>query len=182
MSELNQDILRLWNEQPREEHAMSLEDVRSRAQRFEQKLWRRHIATAVLVAVLIVVEAWQVWRSPELLERVGDLLTIAAFVYVGFRFRGYATAPLMPAGLGLTASVDFYRAQLARQRDLASHPWRFLAVFIPGVGLSLLGGALDQSPAQTAAFAAVGVALFVTIAWVIRRGARRLQDEIDELG
>ena len=88
----------------------------------------------------------------------------------------------MPAGLGLTASVDFYRTQLARQRDLANQPWRYFAVFIPGVGLSLLGGALDQSAAQTAAFAAFGVALFVTIAWVARRGARRLQDEIDELG
>jgi hypothetical protein len=182
MTELERHIQHLWNSQPREERVMSIADIRSKAEQFEQKLHRRNIATAVLVAVLIVVEAWQVWRSPELLERVGDLLTIAAFVYVAFRFRGYATPQSMPAGLGLTASVDFYRAQLGRQRDQASHPWRFLAVFIPGVGLSLLGGTLDQSPAQTAAFAAVGVALFVTIAWVIRRGARRLQDEIDELG
>jgi len=160
---------------------MSIDDIRSKAQRFERELRRKTIATAALVAVLIVVEAWQVWRSPELLERVGDLLTIAAFVYVGYRFRGYATAPLMPAGLGLTASIEFYRTQLARQRDLANRPWRYFAVFIPGVGLSLLGGALDQSAARTAALAAAGVALFVTTAWWTRRGARRLQDEIDEL-
>ena len=119
---------------------MSIDDVRSRAARFERKLRRTNVATAALVAALIGVEFWQVWRSPELVERVGDLLTVAAFVYVGYRFRGYATAHLMPAGLGLTASIDFYRTQLARQRDLASHSWKFLAVFIPGVGLSLLGG------------------------------------------
>jgi hypothetical protein len=182
MIESERDIQQLWNSQPREEHVMSIDDVRSKAERFEQKLRRRSIATAVLVAVLIIVEAWQVWRSPELLERVGDLLTVAAFVYVGYRFRGYATAHLMPAGLGLTASIDFYRTQLARQRDFASHPWKFLAVFIPGVGLSLLGGVLNQAPALSAAFAGFGVALFVTTAWVIRRSARRLQDELDELG
>ena len=160
---------------------MSIDDLRSRAARFERKLRRTNVATAALVAALIGVEFWQVWRSPELLERVGDLLTVAAFVYVGYRFRGYATVQSMPAGLGLTASVDFYRTQLARQRDLANKPWRFFAVFIPGVGLSLLGGALDQSAARTVALAAAGVALFVTIAWLTRRGARRLQDEIDEL-
>jgi hypothetical protein len=161
---------------------MTIDDIRTKAERFERKLRRRSIATAVLVAVLIMVEAWQVWRNPELLERVGDLLTIAAFVYVGYGFRGSATAQLMPAGLGLTASIDFYRTQLARQRDVASRPWKFLAVFIPGVGLSLLGGVFDQAPALSAAFAGFGVALFVTTAWLTRRGARRLQDEIDELG
>jgi uncharacterized membrane protein len=182
MIEAERDIQRLWNGQPREEHVMSIDDVRSKAERFERTLRRRSLATAALVALVIIVEAWQVWRTPELLERVGDLLTIAAFVYVGYRFRGYATAQMMPAGLGLTSSIDFYRTQLARQRDLASHPWRYYAVFIPGVALSLLSGALDQSPALTAAFAAFGIILFVATAWWTRRGARRLQDEIDELG
>ena len=182
MSESERDIHQLWNGQPREEHVMSIDDIRSKAERFERTLRRRSIATAVLVALIILVEAWQVWRTPELLERVGDLLTIAAFVYVGYRFRGYATAQMMPAGLGLTSSIDFYRTQLARQRDLANRPWRYFAVFIPGVGLSLLGGALDQSAARTAAYAAAGVVLFVTTAWWTRRGARRLQDEIGELG
>lgn len=182
MSELDREVQRLWNEQAREERVMTIDDIRPKAERFERTLRQRSLATAVLVALMIVVEAWQVWRNPELVERVGDLLTIAAFVYVGYRFRGYATAQVMPAGLGLTASIDFYRTQLARQREVASHPWKFLAVFIPGVGLSLLGGVLDQAPALSAAFAGFGVVLFVTTAWVIRRSARRLQDEIDELG
>jgi hypothetical protein len=40
---------------------------------------------------------------------------------------------------------------------------------------------LDQAPALSAAFAGFGVALFVTTAWVIRRSARRLQDELDDV-
>ena len=88
----------------------------------------------------------------------------------------------MPAGLALTTSVDFYRHQLTRERDLANHPWRYLAVFVPGVGLSLLGRSLDRPPAQTAAIAAFGIALFFAVAWVNRRTARKLQSEIDLLG
>ena len=121
------------------------------------------------------------WRHPELLERVGDLLTMAALVYVMYRSRGRVSVGSMPAGLGLTSSVDFYRQQLARQRDLAATPWEFLAPFVPGVGLSLFGRALDRPPAQTAAIAAFGVALFLAVAWINRRTARKLQREIDQL-
>jgi hypothetical protein len=182
MNEPAQDIQRLWHDQPREEHAMSIDDIRSKAERFDRKVRRWNIATGVLFALVIVVEAWQVWRNPELPERVGDLLTIAAIIYSAYLFRGYATSQSMPSGLGLTSSVDFYRKRLALQRDLASQPWRYLVLFIPGVGLSLFGDALDRPAAQTAAIAAFGVALFLTVAWVNRRTARRLQREIDELG
>jgi hypothetical protein len=145
-------------------------------------VWTINVATAALFAVLILVEAFQVWRSRELLERVGDLLTIAAFGYVAFRFRGHVAVESMPAGLGRTGSVVFYREQLTRRRDLSSHPWRFLLPFVPGVGLSLLGGALAGSPGQTTAVAAFGAALFVAIAWWEKRRALKIQKEIDDLG
>jgi hypothetical protein len=181
MNEPEPDIRRLWHDQPREEHAMSTDTVRSKAVQFEKKVRRWNRATAVLFVLVIFVEAWQVWREPTLLERTGDLLTVAAFIYVMFRFRGRMSTKAMPAGLGLTSSVDFYRQQLARQRDVAATPREFLAPFVPGVGLSLLGRSLDRPPAQTAAVAAFGVALFLAVAWINRRTARKLQREIDEL-
>ena len=125
---------------------MSVEDIRSKAERLEQRVRSVNIATAALVAVVILVETFQIWRSRELVERVGDMLTITAFVYVAFRFRGHMSVQSMPAGLGRTGSAVFYREQLARRRDLSSHPWRFLLPFVPGVALSLLGGALDGTP------------------------------------
>lgn len=181
MNEHEPDIRRLWHDQPREEHTMSIDVIRSRAQRFEWKTRRWNRVTAALFVLVIPLEAWQVWREPELLERTGDLLTIAAFIYVMFRMRGRMFPESMPAGLGLTSSVDFYRQQLARQRDLAATPWEFLAPFVPGVALSLLGRSLDRPPAQTAAVAAFGVALFLAVAWINRRTARKLQREIDDL-
>lgn len=182
MNEPDPNIQRLWQGQPREEQVMSIDEVRSSAERFEKKVRRWGAGTGSLFVVILVVEAWQVWRTPELPERVGDLLTMAALVYSAYLFRPYMATQAMPSGLGLTSSVDFYRTQLARQRDLASHPWRWLVLFMPGVGLSLFGDALSRPVAQTAAIAAIGVALFLWAAWVNGRTARKLQREIDELG
>jgi hypothetical protein len=160
---------------------MSIDVIRAKAEQCERHVRRWKFVGAVALVLIVVAEAWQVWSHPELLERVGDGLTTAALIYVLYRFRPYAATQAMPASLGLTSSVDFYRTQLARQRDLASHPWRYLVLFIPGVSLSLFGDALNRPPAQTAAIALFGVALFLTVAWVHHRTARRLQHEIDDL-
>ena len=182
MTDREQEVQRLWRGQAREEYQMSVENIRTKAERLEQRVRSLNIATAGLFAAVISVEMWQISRSTELLERVGDLLTIAAFVYAAFRFRGSVAVQSMPAGLGLTGSVHFYRDQLARRRDLSSHPWRFLLPFVPGVGLSLLGGALDGPPVWTATVAFAGVTLFLLVAWWEKRRALRIQDEIDGLG
>ena len=181
MTDRERDAQRLWRDQPREEYQMSVESVRAKAERLEQRVRSVNIATAGLFVAVISLELWQIARSREVLERVGDSLTIAAFVYVAFRFRGSVAVQSMPAGLGLTGSVHFYRDQLARRRDLSSQPWRFLLPFVPGVGLSLLGGALDGPPVWTATVAFAGVTLFVLVAWWERRRALRIQDEIDGL-
>ncbi len=182
MTDREQEARRLWRGQAREEYQMSVENIRAKAERLEQRVRSLNIATAGLFAAVISVEMWQMSRSTELLERVGDLLTIAAFVYAAFRFRGSVAVQSMPAGLGLTGSVHFYRDQLVRRRDLSSHPWRFLLPFVPGVSLSLLGGALDGPPAWTATVAFAGVTLFLLVAWWEKRRASRLQEEIDGLG
>ena len=182
MTDREREAQRLWRGQPREEHQLSVENIRAKAERLERRVRSLNIATAALFAAVTSLEMWQISRSGEVLERVGDSLTIAAFVYVAFRFRGNVAVQSMPAGLGLTGSVHFYRDQLARRRDLSSHPWRFLFPFVPGVGLSLLGGALDGPPAWAAGIAAAGVTLFLALAWWEKRRALTIQEEIEELG
>ena len=182
MSERDVTVQQLWHEQPREEHAMSINEIREHAQRFERRVRRNNIFTALLIVVIVAVELRQISVEPELLERVGDSLTIAAFVYLAYWYRRHALGQTTPTGPAMTPSVDFYREQLARQRDLSEHPWGYLLPFVPGIGLSLFGRALDRSPAQNAAIAVFAVALFIGTAWWHKRSARRLQREIDELG
>ena len=180
MNEPEPDIRRLWHDQAREEHTMSTDVIRSKAQQFEQKVRRWNWAIAVLFVLVLLLEAWQVGRQRDVMERTGDLLTSVGFIYLMFRFRSRMSLDSAPVGLGLTTSVDFYRRQLS-QPDLAATPWEYLAPIVPGVGLSLLGGSLDLPPAQAAALAAFGVALFLAVLWINRRTARKLQREVDEL-
>jgi hypothetical protein len=181
MNDAEPDIHRLWHDQPREKQPTSVDEIRSKAERFARRTHRWNVTTAVLFGALILLEGWQVWRESRLLERVGDSLTIAALIAVVYQFRARWTARSIPAGLALTSSVDFYRDELARQRDLARSPWRYLVLFIPGVALSLLGDVLERSVPQTIAIAGFGVALFLGVAWLNTRTARRLQRDIDEL-
>ena len=181
MNEEGANIRRLWHEQPHEEQAMAMDDIRARAHRFDQRVRRWNQATAALILAVIVIEVWQISIEREQIERLGDFLTVVAFIYVGYRYRR-SVADTSPAGPALTTSVDFYRQQLARQRDLSHNPWAFLLPFVPGVALSLFGSALDWSTADIAIVAVLAVGLFVGAAWWIKRGERRLQREIDELG
>ena len=175
------DVRRLWQEQRHEEEKMTLSDIRERAAAFHAKTRRSSRLGALLVGLLIVGNALEVWIEDAPLERIGSLLTIAAFVYVAFRFRKYHMAA-PPAALGRTGSVEFYRAELVRQRDLSSDGWGFLLPFVPGVGLSLFGdGFGDRSPGQVMAIAACGVALFLGAAWINARSASKLQKQIEAL-
>ena len=71
MSERDVNVQQMWHEQPREEHAMSINEIRERAQRFERRVQRNNILTALLIVVIVAVELWQISREPELLEHAG---------------------------------------------------------------------------------------------------------------
>lgn len=181
MSTTQRDIHELWKTQPREEQDMPIAGLRARAEQFEGRIRRWSTITAVLFTLIVIAESWQIWRHPELLERVGDALTVAALAYVVIGWRRYARAQTMPADLGRMSALDFYREQLTRHRNLANQPWRYLVLFIPGVSLSLFGDAIDRPVAEITAIAGVAVALFLAVAWFNSRTARDLQNEIDEL-
>lgn len=180
-SSADTEILRLWQRQAREEQMMPLDEIRTKAERLDAKTRRWRVATAVLFILLLIWEAWQVWIQEEMLERAGDLLTIAAFVYVAYRFRKHRLAA-PPVALGRTNCVDFYRAELVRQRDLSKDSWGYLLPFVPGVALALFGGGLEDRPtSHMIALVAFGVALFLGVAWWNAHTARKLQNEIDAL-
>lgn len=158
---------------------MSIDEIRARARRFDERVRGWKVTGALLLAVIVVVELIQISYERDLLERLGDLLTVAAFIYVAAQFRYRIASPARPA---VTDSVDFYREHLTRHRDTASRPWVFLVPFIPGVTLSLFSHALVRSPEQNLVIAVFAIALFVVVAWLHQRTARQLTRELDDLG
>jgi hypothetical protein len=173
------EILRLWQQEAGEEQLMPLDEIRTKAERLDTKTRRWHVFTLGLVLLLLIEGALEVWIQEGMLEKAGDLLLMAALVYVAFRYRKQRL-PAPPVALGSTNCVDFYRAELRRQRDLSKDSWGYLLPFVPGVALALLDGGLEaRSTSQLIALVAGGVMLFISIAWWNAHTARKLQREID---
>jgi hypothetical protein len=121
----------------------------------------------------------EVWLQEAVLERAGDLLVMAALVYVAYRYRTQRLAA-PPVVLGRTNCLEFYRAELVRQRDLAKDSWGFLLPFVPGVTLAVFGRGFENRPTgQIIAIVVLGVALFLGVAWWNAHTARKIQNEID---
>ena len=178
----NSDLVvwNFWQQQAREEHVMPLDDIRDTAERLDARTRRWGGFTQLLVALLVIVEAWKVWFGDALLERAGDSLTIAAFLYISYRYRTQRMAA-PPVALGSTNSLEFYRAELLRQRDLSKDSWGYLLPFVPGVTLALFGDGFQAPLSQTIVIIIFGVGLFLGVACWNEYTARRLQREIDEL-
>jgi hypothetical protein len=175
-------VQKLWREQPQKEKVMALNEIRARARQFERKVRRWNIAAGALFLILFAGNAWEVWAQDDTLERIGDLLIMAALVYVAYRYRDYGRVPPMPASLGLTSCADFYRAQLVRQRDLSRGSWRYLLPFAPGLALTVMGRAAEGRPtSQVVAMSVLCVLLFAGCAWVNARSVRKLEKEIEAL-
>jgi hypothetical protein len=174
-------IENIWQQQARETPRPSLDVIRAKAQRFDTqvRLWRNVGAAAVLVVV--IVEVVQVWLGRDVIERTGDLLTIAALLYIAYEYRKYSQSA--PDRLGRTSCVDFYRAQLVYEQNLAGQGSRYLLPFVPGVTLSLLHGVIGDGLTTVHRIGVVvaGVALFVGAAWVNARTTQKLQRQIDAI-
>jgi hypothetical protein len=173
-------IENVWQQQPREPGRLAVEEIRAKAERFDAKVgWWRSVGAAVVI-VAVIAEVVQVWYGRDTVERTGDLLTIAAFLYIAYEYRKYSLS--IPERLGLSC-VDFYRAQLVHERSLAGQSSRYLLPFVPGVTLSLLHGVIGEglTTAHRIGVVAAGIALFVGAAWVNARTARKIQREINAI-
>ena len=174
------EVWTLWQEQAAED-PVPRDEIRTKAERLDAKMRRRRVVTAVLFILLLIKGALEVWTQTETLERAGDLLLMAALVYIAYRYRKLRVAAA-PVALGSTNCHEFYRAELVRQRDLSKDSWGYLLPFVPGVALALFGSAFENQPvSQRVALVASGVALFLGTAWWNARSARKLQHEIDAL-
>src|SRR5262245_20999086 len=180
-SNADTEILRLWQKQAREEHMMPLDEIRTKDERLDTKNRRWRVVGPVFFILLLMKGALEVWIQEEMLERAGDLLNIAALLYVAYRFRKYRLAA-PPVALGKTNCVDFYRAELIRQRDLAKDGWGYLLQFVPGVALAGFGRGLEDRPtSQMIAVVALSILLFLGVAWWNAYTASKLQNEMDAL-
>jgi|RhiMethySRZTD1v2_1073278.scaffolds.fasta_scaffold00371_17 hypothetical protein len=175
-------IGQMWRQQPQAEHRMSMEEIRTKAKDLDAKVKQWNQVGGLMVALLLVKNAWEIWVDTDLLERGGDTLMFLALVYVIYQFVRYARAETSPAARGQASCSEYYRARLVRQRDLSSEGWKYILPFVPGVALIVFGRAMQGRPAgQVALLIVLALLLFAAVLWVIARRTRTLEQEIAAL-
>jgi hypothetical protein len=174
----------LWQSQPAKERAMSIQEVREQARRLERRVARRNRREYIAAVVVAIVYGWAFWRAPSAAARVGAGLIIAATIFVCYRLRVHGSARSLQADVGIVSSLNFYRVQLERQRDLLHGVWRwFLLPFVPGLLVLLIAYALAQ-PARVSfvvAYGALALCLGGGLHALNRRAAARIQRALDRL-
>ena len=177
----------IWQCQPVEGIKMSAEQVRKRAGGFEKKIMWRNVREYLSGGIAAVLFAYFIATNHDPLFRASCILMIVGLAYVAWQLHRKGSAQSVPEEMGLVSSLQFYRGQLERQRDLAASVWSwYLAPLVPGLALFAVSSALaDPRPRKLIALAlfyGFATGLFIFIWRLNARGARCLQRLIDELG
>ena len=112
---LPKDLQTLWKELNVNPASFSPDELRKEALRLQKGLLRRTIlggAAALIVAITCGISFFQI---ANLLWRIGCILTVAAAGYIIGQI--VTRSPRRMQELGATACIQFYRAELERQRD-----------------------------------------------------------------
>ena len=174
----------LWQEQPVERLAISLDELQQRARYLERRVSRRNLREYVASVVVLFAFSWIAWIEPSSTARVGAVLTIVATIFVVFHLSQHGTARTMPADLGLTGGLQFHRRELERQRDLLRGAWKWYVLpFAPGLICIYLGAVLAHPERASRALwpAAATVLFMVAVSELNRYVAKKIQAKIDEI-
>jgi len=178
----------IWQNQPTEPLKMPENELRRKVRQRQAKARIQALVSIALGLIVCVFFAWTCARAHELLPRLGlGLLSLCGlnFVYQAYRW-------IWPRNLGPDATVNvslqFYRSELERQRDYASHIWRraglsfcllgLAMVVVPGVIHSLKSPRLLMNFVPVLVLLAIWLAVFFPIR---KRKLHNLQQHLDEL-
>ena len=179
-------IQELWQHQPVEGIKMSVDEIQSRARKFERRISRRNLREYAAGGTAIVAFGYFMARAHGALAHIAFGLLIAGPLFVMYQLHrkgGSRAASATEAG---AQCVQFFRSELERQRDLISNVWSwYLGPLIPGlVMLTVASAWANPHPASLAGLVIgdlVTAAVFIFIAKLNSRAARALQRQIDEL-
>ena len=186
MTELQNPVQKIWQDQPVEGITMSAEEIRRRAGKFERRIRgrnRRESVACLLVSGLFVYFSV---GNHDVLFRIAYGLFIAAMIWVAVQLHRKGSAKSLPAGLEASSSLQFFRTEMERQRDTVKNVWPwYLAPMVPGYVMLTIAYAVSfPRPVRwigVGVFDLLIVLLFIGIWKMNQRAAKCLQRSIDEL-
>jgi hypothetical protein len=178
---LPDDIRKVWQNQPLENTPMPLEEIRRKARQFEKRIQHRNLREYIAGGAGIVIFTVYLFIFKSATVRAGSALMIAAMLCVLYQIYKRASPGTLPADLALTASLEFHRRELVRQRDLLRSVWLwYIAPFIPGIVVFGTGANPAHGPGSWLN-AMPFLSVFGVIIWLNYRAAKRLDRQIVEI-
>jgi hypothetical protein len=183
---LEREAQQIWQSQPVDGMEMSVEAIRLRAGKFERKISRRNLRESIAALIVIAFFSYNCIASDNILFRITWGLFIAGTIWVMMVLQLKGRPKTLPVMLGSSSSLEFFRSELERQRDLIKNVWQwYLAPMVPGyVALNLawaFGLPHHIGWIKMAALDVFFVAVFVGVWRLNQYGARCLQRSIDSL-
>lgn len=186
INELENPVQKLWQEQPLEGTKMPIEMIRKRAAKFDHKIGRRNLRESIAASFVIVFFSYFIITNHDILFRITWSLFIAGTIWVLIVLHWKGSPKSLPGAMGASSSLEFFRSELERQRDLIKNVWPwYLAPMVPGyIALNVAwASALPHRIrwGTMALFDAVFIAIFVAVWKLNQYGAKCLQRSIDSL-
>ncbi|HEY3742226.1 MAG TPA: hypothetical protein VGL53_20385 [Bryobacteraceae bacterium] len=159
---------------------MSIDEIRTKAAASHKRIKRRNLREYVAEALVVIMFTGYAIVFHGFMVRLGSILCIPGAFFITWFLQRRGSASPVPAELGLSSGISFYRRELERQREVLRWFWLWnLAPFVPGLAVMLAGFGLDL---RYLAIAVVLILAFWSFLWWGNiRAARKLQREIDEL-
>jgi hypothetical protein len=195
---MTDELQRLWHSAPPDKEKIDMEALKKRGSKLRRKVRVRNAvetAAAVVVLYLFGKDAYAALTAGDHLSALGGALVMAGAVVVVavlWRRGSNMRPPMIDAPT--SEQIAFHRGALVRQRDLLrSVPRWYLGPFVPGILVlfvaqarnALLGEGLPSAALDRGALLAGNLALvvlvFVAVAWLNARAARKLDAEIAAL-
>ncbi len=186
------ELKALWKNQTIEGNNMiTLEDLRSRAAKFQARTRGRNLLLYVYSFLNIVAGLWLVATDSFPAMQAPMLLMIVAHLFVLWQiWRRVALRQQSPQASAQAALV-FHRQELERQRGAVSNAWLwYIAPFMPAFIWELaiwwhdihVGSGPSAAASQLFAMVVFSAVLFWSCVWLLfSRQAARLQLQIDQL-
>lgn len=129
------DIKALWQNQPTEENRMiTLSDIRERAGALHTRIRLRNGALYLYSLANIAITLFLISRGVSPRYTMPGLLILVAHLFVIWQLWWRTSARPFPTHLMGVAALDYFRHELARQRDALSGAWLwYVAPFMPGL-------------------------------------------------
>ncbi len=164
------------------EQATPFEAIRRSSAEFEARIRRRNLREYIAAGFVLVIFGANLATTHIAGARVGYAFIMAGTLYVVYQLHKRGSAKRAPADANFAAYVDFHRRELERQRDLLRHIWSwYLGPLIPGMLVLMLNAGIASPRLPALIYSALVGGVFLVVARLNHKGARKLQRKIDEL-